>query len=75
MEKVQKPSNSETSRDSLPIDMLLSAVSVFVIVLPSSEILEGLMNYPVYDGLVPIHFFVPVRTLEPKVHLTKCKFY
>jgi hypothetical protein len=34
-------------RDSLPIDMLLSAVSLMVVALPSSEVLEGLMNYPV----------------------------
>jgi hypothetical protein len=27
--------------------MLLSAVSVLVVVLPSSEVPEGLMNYPV----------------------------
>ena len=35
-------------RDSLPIDMLLSAVSVLVVVQQSSEVPEGLMNYPVY---------------------------
>jgi hypothetical protein len=38
----------QTWRDSLPIDMLLSAVSVFVVGLLSLEIPEGLMNYPVY---------------------------
>jgi hypothetical protein len=32
---------------SLSVDMLLSAVSVLVIVLQSSEIPEGLMNNPV----------------------------
>jgi hypothetical protein len=37
-----------TWRDSLPIDMLLSAVSVLVVAQPSSGILEGLMNYSVY---------------------------
>ena len=37
----------KTWRDSLPIDMLLSAVSVLVVVQPSTEILEGLLNYPV----------------------------
>ena len=31
-------------RDSLPIDMLLSAVSVFVVAQSSSEVPEGLMN-------------------------------
>jgi len=33
-------------RDSLPIDMLLSAVSVLVIAQSSSEVPEGLMNNP-----------------------------
>ena len=35
-------------RDSLPIDMLLSAVSVLVVAQPSSEVPEGLTNYPVF---------------------------
>ena len=39
---------TETWRDSLPIDMLLSAVSVLVVAQLSSEIPEGLMNNPVY---------------------------
>jgi hypothetical protein len=30
------------------LDMLLSAVSVLVVAQPSSEVPEGLMNYPVY---------------------------
>jgi hypothetical protein len=34
-------------RDSLPINMLLSAVSVLVVAQSSSEIREGLMNNPV----------------------------
>ena len=34
--------------DSLPIDMLLSAVSVLVVAQSSSEIPEGLMNNPVF---------------------------
>ena len=34
----------KTWRDSLPIDMLLSAVSVLVVAQSSSEIPEGLMN-------------------------------
>ena len=38
----------KTWRVSLPIDMLLSAVSVLVVAQSSSEILEGLMNNPVY---------------------------
>jgi hypothetical protein len=37
-----------TWRDSVPIDVLLSAVSVLVVALPSSEVPEGLMNYPVF---------------------------
>ena len=38
----------KTWRDSLFIDMLLSAVSVLVVVQQSSEVTEGLLNYPVY---------------------------
>ena len=38
----------KTWRDSLPIDMLLSAVSVLVVAQSSSEIPEGLTNNPVY---------------------------
>ena len=37
----------KTWRDSLPLDMLLSAVSVLVVAQSSSEIPEGLMNNPV----------------------------
>ena len=41
----------KTWRNSLPIDMLLSAVSVLVVAQSSSEIPEGLMNNPVlYSG-------------------------
>jgi hypothetical protein len=40
--------SKQTWRDSLPIDMLLSAVSVLVVALLSLEVLEGLMNYPVF---------------------------
>jgi hypothetical protein len=39
--------NKKTWRDSAPIDMFLSAVSVSVVVQLSSEVLEGLMNNPV----------------------------
>ena len=39
----------KTWRDSLPIDMLLSAVSVLVVAQSSLEIPEGLMNNPVYQ--------------------------
>ena len=41
------PSTKKSWRDSLPIDMLLSAVSVLVVAQSSSEIPEGLMNNPV----------------------------
>ena len=41
------PSIKKTWRDSLPIDMLLSDVSVLVVAQSSSEIPEGLMNNPV----------------------------
>jgi len=40
--------HKKTWRDSLPIDMLLSAMSVLVVAQPSSEVPEGLINYPVY---------------------------
>ena len=39
----------KTWRDSLPIDMLLSAVSVLVVAQSSSEIPEGLMNNPMFS--------------------------
>ena len=46
----------KTLRDSLPIDMLLSAVSVLVVAQSSSEIPEGLMNNPVYCSLASPEF-------------------
>jgi len=39
----------KTWRDSLPIDMLISAVSVFFVAQSSSEIPEGLTNNPVFS--------------------------
>jgi hypothetical protein len=42
------PSTQKPWRDSLPIDMLLSAAAVLGVVQPSSEVPEGLMNCPVY---------------------------
>ena len=42
-----RPLEQKTWRDSLHIDMLLSAVSVLVFAQSSSEIPEGLMNNPV----------------------------
>jgi hypothetical protein len=41
-------------RDSAPIDMFLSAVSVLVVVQLSSEVSEGLMNYPVYWTILQV---------------------
>jgi hypothetical protein len=38
--------------DSLPIDMLLSALSFLVVAHSSSEIPEGLTNNPVYKTLI-----------------------
>jgi hypothetical protein len=46
-ERVNRERHKKTWRDSLTIDMLLSAVSVLVVAQPSSEVPEGLMNYPV----------------------------
>jgi hypothetical protein len=45
------PPKKKTWRDSLPIDMVLSAVSVLVVALPSSEVPDGLMKYPVQQDL------------------------
>jgi len=44
--------HKKTCRDSLPIDMLLSAVSVLVDAQPSLEIPEGLMNYLVLQTVM-----------------------
>ena len=41
----------KTWRDSLPIDMLLSAMSVLVVAQSSSEIPEALMSNPLYGAL------------------------
>ena len=45
------PSTKNTWSDSLPIDMLLSAVSVLVVAQSSSEIPEGLMNNPIVENI------------------------
>jgi len=47
-------------RDSLPIDMLLSAVSVLVVAQSSSEVPEGLMNNAVF--------------VKYQMHSVLCKF-
>ena len=41
-------------RDSLPIDVLLSALSFLVVAQSSSEVPEGLMNNPVF-GVCIVH--------------------
>jgi hypothetical protein len=41
------PSTQTNLEDSLPTDMLTSAVPVLVVALPSSEVPEGLINYSV----------------------------
>ena len=55
------PSTKKTLRDSLPIDILLSVLSILVVAQSSWEVPEGLMNNPVVthcyilflDGLFP----------------------
>ena len=52
----------KTLRDSVPIDMLLSAVSVLVVAQSSSEVPEGLLNNPVLCVLLFCINFVFVMT-------------
>ena len=54
--------HKKTWRDSLPIDKLLSAVSLLVVARPSSEVPEGRMNYPVYTARTELHFMLLVYT-------------
>ena len=62
----QAPSTKKkTWRDSLPIDMLLYAVSVLVVAQSSSEIPEGLMNNPVVS---PSDIFL--SSVTPSVYCT-----
>ena len=62
MSKAKTPSK-KTWRDSLPIDMLLSAVSVLVIAQSISEIPEGLTNNPVYMCVyIYIYIYMTVET-------------
>jgi len=44
----------KTLRDSLPIDMLLSAMSALVVAQSSSEVPEGLMNNPVLSIILQL---------------------
>jgi len=57
----------KTLRDSLPIDMLLSAVSVLIVVQSSSEVPEGLMNNPVYHDTrsSECHIFPTIQQPTP----------
>jgi hypothetical protein len=48
--KKKEKRKKKTWRDSAPIDMFLSAVSVLVVVQLSSEVLVGLMNNPVFSS-------------------------
>ena len=48
------PSTKKTLRDSLPIEMLLSAVSVLVVAQSSSEVPDRLMNNPVVEYFIPL---------------------
>ena len=52
LEVHQGPQYKKTWRDSLPIDMLISAVSLLVVAQSSSEIPEGLMNNPVVQSML-----------------------
>ena len=68
----------KTWRDSLPIDMLLSAVSVLVVAQSSSEILEGLINNPVYLFLVFLIYntnYFPTKIKCLCLKLNKAWFY
>jgi hypothetical protein len=47
----QRLLHKKTWRDSLPIDMLLSAVPFLFVAQPSSDVPEGLTNYPVLRQL------------------------
>ena len=46
----------KTWSDSLPVDMLLSAVSILVVAQSSSEIPEGLTNNPVFHNFMELSF-------------------
>ena len=56
-------------RDSLPIDMLLSAVSVLVVAQSSSEIPEGLMNNSVFSVNLVLENFMKKKKNCPTISL------
>jgi len=47
----------KTMRDSIRIDILLSAVSILAVAQSSSEVPEGLMNNPVYYPIRGQNYF------------------
>jgi len=53
-------------RDSLPIDMILSAVYVLVVAQSSSEVPEGLMNNPVYWDVKILQIYRLILRSETK---------
>ena len=60
----------KTLRDSLPIDMLLSAVSFLVVAQSSSEVPEGLMNNPVsFAYLIHLHY----KKIQRRINCGGCK--
>jgi len=61
------PSTKKTWRETLPIDMLLSAVSVLVVAQPISEIPEVLMNYRVYLSVMTVNIRVEVCFHPPSL--------
>jgi hypothetical protein len=54
--------HQKTVRDSAPIDMFLSAVSVLVVVQLSLEVPEGFMNNPVYNAALYTYINVCTRS-------------
>ena len=58
----------KTWTDSLPIDMLLSVVSVLVVAQSSSEIPEGLMNNPVCVWDVELHYVTRLPQRRVRLH-------
>ena len=59
-------------RDSLPIDMLLPALSVLVVAQSSSEVPEGLMNNPVFT-LLNLCFLPPEISCHMKHNVLEIK--
>jgi hypothetical protein len=66
-------STQKTWRDSVLIDMLLSAVSVLVSVQPGSEVPEGLMNYPVCSSHV--EWLVSYLIKHKMDNFTTCRIF